>query len=108
MPFGLDNVPPTYQWAVSTTFKYYFGVFMKLFLDYLSVFNDLNTHLIKLRLCFNKCIEFDISLKLEKCMFLMHSSIILGYVVSKEGELLDLKKISMIVHVFPPKTPKDI
>jgi hypothetical protein len=41
-------------------------------------------------------------------MFLAHSSAILGYMVSKEGKLLDPKKISTIVHMPTPKTPKDI
>jgi hypothetical protein len=40
MPFGLKNVPPTYQWVVITTFKDYVGMFMKLFLDDFNVFND--------------------------------------------------------------------
>ncbi len=81
---------------------------MKLFLDDFNMFNDLNTNLTKLRLCFDKCRKFDISLNPEKCMLLEHSSIILGYVVSKEGKLLDLKKISAIVHMPTPKTPKNI
>jgi hypothetical protein len=33
MPFGFKNAPPTYQLVVSTIFKEYLGVFMKLFLD---------------------------------------------------------------------------
>ncbi len=41
MPFGLKNLPPTYQRVVHITFKDYFGVFMKLFLDGFNVFNDL-------------------------------------------------------------------
>jgi hypothetical protein len=41
-------------------------------------------------------------------MFLMHLGVILGYVVSKEGKLLDSKKQSAIVHMITPKTPKDI
>ncbi len=45
MPFGLKNAPTK---VVSTTFKDYLGVFMKLFLYYFSVFNDLNTHFTKL------------------------------------------------------------
>jgi hypothetical protein len=72
------------------------------------MFSALNTHLPKLRLCFDKCREFNISLNLKKCMFLMHSCVILGYVVSKEDKLLDLKKILTIVHMSTPKTPKDI
>jgi hypothetical protein len=49
MPFGLKNAPATYQQAVSTTFKDYFRMFMKLFLNDFNVFNNLNTHLTKLR-----------------------------------------------------------
>jgi hypothetical protein len=48
-----------------------------------------------------------LSLNPEKCMFLEHSSVVLGYVVSKEGKLPDLKKILAIVHMPTPKTPKD-
>jgi hypothetical protein len=38
----------------------------------------------------------------------MHSSIILGYMVSKEGKPPYWKKISTIIHMPIPKTPKDI
>jgi hypothetical protein len=53
-PFGLKNVPPTYQRIVSMAFSEYLMVFMKLFLDDFNVFNDLKMHLAKLRLCFEK------------------------------------------------------
>jgi hypothetical protein len=81
---------------------------MKLFLDDFDMFSDLDNHLPKLRLCFDKCREFNISLNLKKWMFLVHSCVILGYVVAKEGKLLDSKKISTIIHMPTPKTPKDI
>jgi hypothetical protein len=42
MPFGLKNVPPTYQRVVSITCKDYFCKFMKLFLDGFNVFNNLS------------------------------------------------------------------
>jgi len=48
MPFGLKNAPPTYQWVVSTTFKDYLGVFMKLFWDDFNMFSNLDTCLSKL------------------------------------------------------------
>ncbi len=41
-------------------------------------------------------------------MFLVFSSVILNYIVSKEGKLLDPKKIATIVNMSEPKTPKDI
>jgi hypothetical protein len=87
-------------------FKEYFGMFMKLFLDDFSIFSDLKTHLAKFWLCFDKCQEFGISLNLEKCMFLVFSSVILGYIMSKEGKLPDPKKIATIVNMKPWKTFK--
>ncbi len=83
-------------------------MFMELFLDDFNMFNNLDTHLPKLCLCFDKWKEFSISLNPEKCMFLVHSCIMLGYVVFKEGKLMDLKEILAFVHMFTPKTPKDI
>jgi len=41
-------------------------------------------------------------------MFLVHSGVILGYVVSKEGMLLDPRILLAIVHMPTPKTTKDI
>jgi hypothetical protein len=48
MLFGLKNAPPTYQQVISTTFKDYLGMFMKLFLDDFSVLSNLEIHLPKL------------------------------------------------------------
>jgi hypothetical protein len=89
-------------------FREYLGIFMKLFLDNFSVFNDQNTHLQKLRLCFDKCCEFDICLNLDKCMFLVYSKVILGYIVSQEGKLPNPKKILIIINMPRLKTSKDI
>jgi len=55
MFFGFKNYPPIYQHAMSIVFKDYFRMFMKLFLDDFNVFNNLDTHLPKLWLCFDKC-----------------------------------------------------
>jgi hypothetical protein len=81
---------------------------MKLFLDDFNVFNDLKTHLAKLWLCFEKCHEFGVNLNLEKCMFLVYSRVIFGYVVSKAGKLPNPKKILTIVNMPASKTPKNI
>jgi hypothetical protein len=58
---------------------------MKFFLDDFNLFNDIEIDLSKLQLCFNKCQKFGIDLNLEKCMFLVYFKVILGYIVSKEG-----------------------
>jgi hypothetical protein len=48
MPFGLKNVPPTYQHVVNMAFHGDLEVFMKLFFDDFSLFNNLIMHLDKL------------------------------------------------------------
>jgi hypothetical protein len=108
MPFGLRNVPPTYQWTMNMVFCESFKVFMKLFLDDFSIFNDLKMHFAKLWLCFDKCHEFRINLNIKKCIFLVYSRVILGYMVSKTRKILYLKKILMIMNMPTPKMPKDI
>jgi len=47
LPFILKNGPPTYQQNINMAFKEHFGVLVKLFLDYFSVFNYLKTHMAK-------------------------------------------------------------
>jgi hypothetical protein len=81
---------------------------MKFFLDDFNVYNNMNTYLEELHLCFDKCHEYGIHLNPKKCMFMVFSKVILGYIVSKEGKLLGPKKISAIINMLVPKTPKDI
>jgi hypothetical protein len=52
MPFRVKNGPPTYQRAITKAFCEDIDVFMKIFLDDFIVFNDLSTHLEKLKNCF--------------------------------------------------------
>ncbi len=86
------NGPPTYKRIVTKTFRKYLDNFMKIFLDDLILYNDIQSHLQKLRPCFEKCKEYGISLNLDKCAFMVFSGMILGFVVSKERKLLDPKK----------------
>jgi hypothetical protein len=66
---------------------------MKIFLDDFIVYIDMESHVQKLKLCFQKCKEYGINLNLDKCAFMVFSRMILGFIVSKEGKLLDPKKI---------------
>jgi hypothetical protein len=53
----------------------------------------MESHLMKLKLCFKKCREYKISFNPNKCVFLIFSGLILGFIVSKEGKILDSKKV---------------
>ncbi len=53
----------------------------------------MESHLQKLRLCFQKCREYGISLNLDKCAFMVFSGMDFSFIISKEGKLPDPKKI---------------
>jgi len=84
MPFGVKNGSPTFQIIVSRTFKEYFHQSMKIFLDDFIVYNDIESHLMKLRFCFQNCREYRINLNLEKCAFMVFSGVILRFIVFKK------------------------
>jgi hypothetical protein len=73
MSFGVKNGPPTYQRVVTKTFRKYLDNFMKIFLDDFMMYNDMESHLQKLKLCFQKCKEYGISLNPDKCAFMVFS-----------------------------------
>ena len=79
---------------------------MKLFLDNFSVYNDVATHLPKLRLVFERCKQYSVSLNPDKCIFYVPSGVILGYIVCQAGKFLDPKKIEALVQMPPPKISK--
>jgi hypothetical protein len=70
---------------------------MKIFLDDFIVFNDLSTHPKKLKKCFFKCREFGINLNPNKCAFMVFLRITLGFILSKEGNVMDPKKVEALV-----------
>jgi hypothetical protein len=92
MPFGVKNEPPTFQKAISKVFREYLDQFIKIFLDDFIVYSDLESHLMKRRLCFQKCREYRMSFNLEKCAFMVFSGLILGFIVSKEGKIPYLRR----------------
>jgi hypothetical protein len=100
MPFGVKNGPSTYQRVVTKVFHEYIDVFMKIFLDDCTVFNDLSIHLEKFKKCFLKCGECAINLNLDKCAFMVCFKTILGFIVSKEGKTPNPKKIKALVKVL--------
>lgn len=99
MPFGVKNDPSNYQHNVNKTFHECIDLFVKIFFDGFTIFNNMETHLNKLKLCFLKCRESGISLNLEKCAFMVYYSFIVGFIVYKEGKLYDLKKIQAILNM---------
>jgi len=72
------------------------------------MYNDMESHLQKFILCFQKCKEYGISLNPKKCASMVFSRMILGFIISKKKKLPYLKKIQAIVDMPPPKNPQQI
>jgi hypothetical protein len=106
IPFGVKNGLPTYQKAITKAFIEYLDNFMKIFLEDFIMYSDMESHLQKLKLCFQKCKEYGINLNINKCAFMVFLGMILGFIISKEGKLLNPKKIQAIVYMPPPKNPQ--
>jgi hypothetical protein len=73
MPFGGENRPPTFQKLVNKTFKKYLNHFRQIFLNDFTIYNDMESHLMKFKLCFQNCREYKISLNPKKCVFMVFS-----------------------------------
>jgi hypothetical protein len=66
---------------MTTTFKECLDIFMNFFLDDFIVYSDMEIHLQKLKLCFQKCKEYNIDLNPEKCAFMVLFGVIIGFIV---------------------------
>jgi hypothetical protein len=79
MPSEIKNGPLTYQKAITKTFKEYLDNFMEIFMDDFTVYKDMDNHLQKFMLCFQKCKEYGINVNLDKCEFMVFLRMILMF-----------------------------
>jgi hypothetical protein len=72
MPFGLKNAGATFQRAMDITFANEKDVFLVIYLDDLTIFSQIDEdHLHHLRIVFQRCRKFGISLE-SKEEFVFH------------------------------------
>eukprot|EP01018_Ginkgo_biloba_P005516 Gb_15363 [translate_table: standard] len=65
-------------------------------------------HINDLRVIFERCRKYWLSLNPEKCVFLVSSGKLLGHLVSIRGIEPDLDKVKAIIEMPPPRTQKQI
>jgi hypothetical protein len=81
---------------------------MKIFLDDFTVYNDMDNHLMKFIFCFQKCRKYRINFNPDKCAFMIFLGRILGFILSKERKIPNLKKVQATMNVLVPKNPQHI
>lgn len=72
-------------------------VFLVVYLDVLTMFSGSNDqHLHHLRILFQCCRKFGISLNPKKLLFAMDEGKLLGHIISKEGIRIDPSRVEVI------------
>ena len=98
MPFVLTNASTTFMDLMNLVFRPYVDQFVVVFIDDILVYSkdreNRDTHL---RVVLVTLRKEQLYAKLSKCEFLLNELSFLGHIVSKEGILLDLKKIEVVV-----------
>jgi hypothetical protein len=102
LPFGLKNVGATFQQAMSYAFHDIKHI-AKPYLDDLPTHSSNRPdHVDHLRAIFLRCHFYRIRLNPHKCIFVVKSGRLLGFVVSKDGIRVDPLKIKAILALPPP------
>ncbi len=60
---------------------------MKIFLEDFRVYHDMESHLMKLKLFFQKCRKYKINFNPKKCAFMVFLRLILRFIVFKERKI---------------------
>ena len=82
-------------------------VFLVVYLDDLIVFTGSNDeHLHHLRVSFQWCRNFGISLNPKKSLFSMDEGKLLGHIISKDGIYIDPSRVEEIQHIELPWNKK--
>ena len=104
LPSSLNNAGATFQRAMS----YAFHDIRHIVQPYL---DDLPTHSARredhpehLRQIFLRCRRYNIRLNPHKCVFCVDSGRLLGFIVSKDGILLDPLKVEAIINLPSPSS----
>eukprot|EP00253_Pinus_taeda_P006126 PITA_06126 len=109
LPFGLCNVPATFQRSVLSIFGELVHDSVEIYMDdftpYGSSFQEALSNLGKF---LSKCIAMNLSLSPEKYEFLMTEGTVLGHTISRQGLQVYPSKNSIIKKVPPPQKVGDV
>ena len=99
MPFGLKNVPAIFSRVVIATFKEFIHKFLEVHFDDWTVFGLVKRHVTSLHLMLDTCQKYQITLNLKKSLFCVPFGTLLGHVVCRQGLMLDLVKINVMLNL---------
>jgi len=102
MPFGLTNAPIVFQHMMNDVFCDYLDDFMVFYINNILIFSkNMADHECHVCLVLEKFLEVHIYAKLEKCGFHQFEVELLGYIISRDGICMDLRKVQNIMDGLP-------
>ena len=109
MPFGLCNVPATFQWLMQNCMGELNFIYCLIYLDDLIVFlQTTEEHLHWLRVVFDHLREYNLKLKPSKCSLFREEIDYLAHKVSKEGIRPSNINVRAVAKYAPPQTYTEI
>ncbi|GJU98841.1 reverse transcriptase domain-containing protein [Tanacetum coccineum] len=109
MPFGLCNVPGTFQRCMMAIFYDMIKNTMEVFMDDFLVFgNSFSTCLSNLEKMLKRCEDTNLALNWEKSHFMVKEGIVLRHKISKKGIKVDKAKIDVLAKLPHTTTVKGI
>lgn len=109
MPFGLHNAPATFQRLVDTVFGPELEPYVFVYLDDIILATPtFEKHLEVLSEIFRRLNAAGLTLKENKCVFCRSELKFLGYVINRQGILVDPSKVEAIVNLPRPKTVTEV
>lgn len=109
LPFGLCNVPGTFQRLMERIFGAQHFQTRLLYLDDVIVFSStIDEHLERLDSVLSRLKQEKLKVKLEKCCFFQTEVNYLGHMISKEGVSTDPGKISAVADWSRPTSVTDL
>nr|GEW15707.1 reverse transcriptase domain-containing protein [Tanacetum cinerariifolium] len=109
MPFGLCNVPGTFQMCMMAKFHDMIKKTMEVFMEDFLVFgNSFQTCLSHLEKMLKQCEDTNLCLNWEKSHFMVKEGIVLGHKISKNEIEVDKAKFDVIAKLPHPATVKGI
>ena len=104
MPFGLCNAPPTFQRLMQNCLGELNLTYCLIYLDDVIIFSQMEEHLERMQVVFDRLREYGLKLKPSKCEVFKTEINCLTHHVSKKGVLPSKKNLQAIAECPPPDT----
>ena len=107
MPFGMINDGAIFQRAMDIDFWGLLQRSVVVYLEDITIFTKKrHDHLLALRHVFDRCRKYGISLNPKKSVFAAPEGKLLGFIVSKDGTIIDPERVETIEKIVLPDSKK--